>query len=214
MALNNSAVTGNMTAGDIWTFSCFLYVDGKPYKCTQSDMSTYNYSGISYYSNDDGYYTCTFRVGSPETWIIHASMFGDVGTNVMCEIDRIQFEKKDHATPYTLTSRSSMLCNETGLTQPNTSDNISLTTDSTSGILSLKCQGNTQIICTNTGDVTQGVTVSCWVKCSIPSDSRLIFADNNSKIAFGFFNNGQAIITCAGYGHACVSNVRTNWNAE
>lgn len=214
LALSNSAVTGKMAAGEIWTFSCYLYIDGKPYKCTQPDMSTYQYSGINYYSNDDGYYTCTFTVGTPEAWIIHAPMFGSVGTNVMCEIDKIQFEKKDHATPYTPTSRDGMLVNEAGLSQPSTKNNILLSTDSGTGMYSLQCKGNTQVICTNTGDITQGVTVSFWVKCSIPSDSRLVFADNNSKIAFGFFNNGQAIITCAGYGHACVSNIRTNWNTE
>lgn len=214
LALNNSAVTGKMTAGEIWTFSCFLYVDGKPYKCTQSDMSTYKYSGISYYSNDEGYYTCTFTVGAPETWIIHAPMFGSIGTNVMCEIDRIQFEKKDHATPYTSGSRSSLLYNETGLAQPSTKNNIVLSTDSGVGTYSLNCQGNTEIIMPNVCDISQGVTISFWVKCSIPTDSRLIFADSHSQTAFGFFNNGQAIITCAGYGHACVSNIRTNWKSD
>lgn len=128
-----------MAAGEIWTFSCFLYVDGKPYKCTQPDMSTYKYSGISYYSNDDGYYTCTFTVGAPEPWIIHASIFGSVDTNVMCEIDKIQFEKKDHATPYTPNSRNGMLCNETGLNQPTSTKNIKLSTDTCSGIYSLDC---------------------------------------------------------------------------
>jgi hypothetical protein len=129
-------------------------------------------------------------------------------------LSNFQLEEKDHATPYTSASHVGKLCNETGLTQPDISDNVNLTTDSKSGTLALKCQGNTQIICTDIGDTTQGVTASFWVKCSIPSDSRLVFADNNSKIAFGFFNNGQAIITCAGYAHACVSNIRTNWNAD
>ena len=129
-------------------------------------------------------------------------------------LSNFQLEEKDHTTPYTPTSRNSFLHNETGLIQPNTLNNVNLTTDSKSGTLALKCQGSTQIICTNMSDATQGVTASFWVKCSIPSDSRLVFADNNSKIAFGFFNNGQAIITCGGYGHAHVSNIRTNWSAE
>ena len=142
LALNNSAVTGKMTAGEIWTFSCFLYVDGKPYKCTQSDMSTYKYSGISYYSNDDGYYTCTFTVGAPETWIIHAPMFGSVGTNVMCEIDRIQFEKKDHATPYTPSTRASMIIDESGYDHPTILVNdCEFVTDTNSGTLALHTAG-------------------------------------------------------------------------
>jgi hypothetical protein len=136
LALSNSAVTGKMAAGEIWTFSCYLYIDGKPYKCTQPDMSTYQYSGINYYSNDDGYYTCTFTVGTPEAWIIHAPMFGSVGTNVMCEIDKIQFEKKDHATPYTPTSRESMLVNEAGYGGNGTLYNSNLSIDTASGTLS------------------------------------------------------------------------------
>lgn len=163
LALNNSAVTGKMTAGDIWTFSCYLYVDGKPYKCTQSDMSTYNYSGISYYSNDDGYYTCTFKVGSPDTWVIHASMFGSVGTDVICEIDKIQFEKKDHATPYVNGTRESLLVDESGLSETTVKNNIGLSTDSASGQYSLKCS-NTWIKSLSDSSYQKDITLAAWVK--------------------------------------------------
>jgi hypothetical protein len=166
LALSNSAVTGKMAAGEIWTFSCYLYVDGKPYKCTQSDMSTYKYSGINYYSNDDGYYTCTFTVGTPEAWIIHAPMFGSVGTNVMCEIDKIQFEKKDHATPYTPASRGSMLVNEAGYRNPSSVTNFKLSTISNNGSYSGYFDGQTSCIDTpviKPNMFTEDYTLSFWV---------------------------------------------------
>ena len=89
--------------------------------------------------------------------------------------------------------------------------NTSIVTSAAIGTGSLQCGGSTSVITNLTGDITQGTTISCWVKGAVPTDSRLIFADYNSKTAFGFFNNGQAIITCAGYGHACVSNVKSSW---
>jgi hypothetical protein len=166
LALNNSAVTGKMAAGEVWTFSCYLYVDGKPYKCTQPDMSTYKYSGISYYSSDDGYYTCTFTVGAPETWIIHAPMFGSVGTNVMCEIDKIQFEKKGYATPYTSATRDSMLQNEAGYTAPKSVTALQLSTTTNSGSYSGYFDGQTSCIDTpviKPNMFTEDYTLSLWV---------------------------------------------------
>lgn len=218
VALQNSAITNQMVEGEIWTFSCYLYKNGTPYKTSNFEISDtyYNYKTISCESQDNGYYSNTFEViGTPGAWIIHSNLFGSVNTkDVECELRYIQFEKKDHATPYALPSRASLIYNETGLSQPSTKNNILLTTDSGIGMYSLKCQGNTEIIMPNACDISQGVTISFWVKCSIPTDSRLIFADSHSQTAFGFFNNGQAIITCAGYGHACVSNIRTNWKYD
>jgi hypothetical protein len=205
LALSNSAVTGKMAAGEIWTFSCYLYVDGKPYKCTQSDMSTYKYSGINYYSNDDGYYTCTFTVGTPEAWIIHAPMFGSVGTNVMCEIDKIQFEKKDHATPYTPTSRESMLQNEAGYSAPDAVTALQLSTTANNGSYSGYFDGQTSCIDTpviKANMFTEDYTLSLWVY-PLDSGRAVYFGDHQissvSTInfertadgAFRYYHNGS-----------------------
>jgi hypothetical protein len=71
-----------------------------------------------------------------------------------------QLEEHDHATPYTSTSRESMLHNETGLIQPNHKANLQLTHDAGSGIYSLKCAGSTAINTPVTGDISQGATAA------------------------------------------------------
>lgn len=205
LALSNSAVTGKMAAGEIWTFSCYLYIDGKPYKCTQPDMSTYKYSGINYYSNDDGYYTCTFTVGAPEAWIIHAPMFGSVGTNVMCEIDKIQFEKKDHPTPYTPTSRESMLVNEAGYSTPRTTTALQLSTITNNGSYSGYFDGQTSCIDTpviKANMFTEDYTLSLWVY-PLDSGRAVYFGDHqlssiptinferNANGTFRYYHNGS-----------------------
>ena len=218
VAFSNGVIYEQMSVGEIWTTTCYLYKNGQPYKSSTNALTNYGLgiSVLNFESRDDGYYSSTFKINSKSNaYLMHARIFGDtVSESDTYEIKFLQFEKKDHATPYTSGSRSSLLYNETGLAQPSTKNNIVLSTDSGVGTYSLNCQGNTEIIMPNVCDISQGVTISFWVKCSIPTDSRLIFADSHSQTAFGFFNNGQVIITCAGYGHACVSNIRTNWKSD
>lgn len=101
-----------------------------------------------------------------------------------------------------------------GTLQPTTNQNIYTSSDAGVGKQSLECKGGTLITTPVAGDITQGVTISCWVKGSVPTDNLVVFADQNSKLAFGFYNNGQAIITCAGYGHACVTDIKTPWTSN
>lgn len=101
-----------------------------------------------------------------------------------------------------------------GIIQSTTSQGIHTSPDAGIGKQSLECKGNTLLTTPITGDITQGVTISCWVKGSVPTDNRVVFADYNSKLAFGFYNNGKAIITCAGYGHACVDDIKTPWTSN
>ena len=215
VAFSNGSIYGAMAIGEIWTTTCYLYKNNQPYKSSINALTNYGLgiSVLNFESRDDGYYSSTFKINSKSNaYLLHARIFGDTVSEAdTYEIKFLQFEKKDHATPYTSDSRSSLLYNETGLVQPSTKNNIVLSTDGGIGTYSLNCQGSTEIITSNTCDISQGTTASVWIKGTIPTDSRLIFADSNSKTAFGFFNNGQAIITCAGYGHACVSNIKENW---
>lgn len=54
-----------------------------------------------------------------------------------------------------------MLYNETGLIQPTYNTNTNLIQDSSSGIFSLSCTGNTIINTPIIGDITSGATISC-----------------------------------------------------
>jgi hypothetical protein len=80
---------------------------------------------------------------------------------------------------------------------PATGVNINLTPDAGAGSYSLNASGSTYISSTVTGDISQGVTASMWLKDVTTSGSYVAFADINSKLAFGFYNN-QGILSCGG----------------
>lgn len=124
---------------------------------------------------------------------------------------KFQIEKKDHYTPYAKVNRPAMIYNETGISQPSYIQNVTLKTDSASGGYSLNCS-NTYLSTSSFGDITNGVTASLWVKVpTYPSANAIVFTDGNSKIAFGFYGTQNAIISCAGYSSAYVSNIKSKW---
>ena len=146
VAIQNSAVTSQMVQGDIWTFSCFLYKNGQPYKSTSSGISSegYGYKTVSWESHDDGYYRITFQIiSSPGAWVLHNYFFSPIDKGVDCEMRYMQFEKKDHATPYTPTSRASMIVDESGYDHPTILvNNCKFVTDTNSGTLALHTAGS------------------------------------------------------------------------
>ena len=98
-----------------------------------------------------------------------------------------QIEKRDHATPYISTSRTSTKpFNETGGTQPGYATAITLTTDSGNGSLSWK-NNNGYITFPARGDASHGATASMWLKVSgdIATQAWVAFADANSQLGFG-----------------------------
>jgi hypothetical protein len=110
-----------MQVGEIWTVSCYLYKEGKPYKTSEeTSISPYTWQITKFKSEsrEDGYFSCTFRVDSKGSeYIIHSRLFGDSTANPVgtkCEIRYLQFEKRDHATASTSSVREGMLYNEAG----------------------------------------------------------------------------------------------------
>lgn len=95
--------------------------------------------------------------------ITNMYVYADYATAGECEFACIQIEPKDHATPYTPTSRPSMINNETGLSQPVEKYNIRLSSDAASGEYSLNCHKTTWIkTLTSTGGQEQ-MTLAAWV---------------------------------------------------
>lgn len=136
----------------------------------------------------------------------------NLSANSVIEVWDVQLQTNDKVTPYVLGTRSSMLCNETGLTQPTYNTNINLIQDSSSGVFSLSCTGSTMINTPITGDIASGATISCWIKTpTYPSANAIVFADYNSKMAFGFYGTQNAIISCGGYSAPYVSNIKSSW---
>lgn len=73
--------------------------------------------------------------------------------------------------------------------------------------------GSQYITATRTSDSSKA-TISAWLKVdSYPTGNSIAFADENSKIAFGFYNNGSAIISCGEGANttAIVSNLKASW---
>ena len=145
--------------------------------------------------------------------------------NYYAYINNIQLEEKDHATPYTISNRAGMVYNETGLTQPNnnTIQDVQLVKDAAINKYSLKCN-NTKILTPITGDISQGATLSLWINLPkdnngnniSPSVREVVVADNNSQLAFGFYNGTHGIITCNGFTKPIMTNLTTalvnDWN--
>lgn len=221
--MNINPLSYGAVIGDTVTRSCWMYV---PSGQTKPGHFTENIEG-----NSSGKKYVQYDFNKCDTWqrISLTGTITDNGTNNYLHyfmamssgsvdfeffIRDFQMEIKDHPTPYTPASRNIDLINEGGFLKANDVVGVNLSTDGAIGAYSLNCQGNTKITIPNNCDITNGSTVSFWVKGSVPTDSRLIFADSNSKTAFGFYNNGQAIITCAGYGHKCVSDIKTNWKSD
>lgn len=119
LALSNSSFTNAIQVGTTWTFSCFLYKNGRPWKANcQSCEPSYGYSNITWESHDNGYYRCTFTnsfAHSHTNWVIHNYLFGDAAVGEECEMRYIQLEKSDHASPYTDSTRSGMIVDCSGL---------------------------------------------------------------------------------------------------
>lgn len=144
------------------------------------------------------FYTVTGTANSAKTltsiggWVLDHSS----GSGKVMKVQGAQLEAKDHPTPYTPTTRNSSIVNE-AMPIAATSNNINLVKDSAFGTYSLNANGSSYITSTITGDISQGVTASMWLKDVSTSGSYVVFADVNSKLAFGFYNN-QCILSCNG----------------
>lgn len=188
----------------------FFYSDG-----TNTAVSKYNDGGVSYPKDGvERYYFITATANPTKTltavggWLMDHSS----GSGKKMTATRSQLEISEYPTPYTPTTRASMIRNEAETIQPSTISNIALTTDSASGTFSLSCTGNTMINTPISGDTSSGATISCWIKTpTYPSANSVVFTDYNSKLAFGFYGTQNAIISCGGYSAPYISNIKSSW---
>ena len=173
--------------------------------------NSYNTMGSSFPTDGNNYYySVTLKANSAKTlkqvggWILDHSS----GSGKDMEMWGAQLEIKDHPTPYTPTSRPASIINE-AMPIAATGVNINLTPDAGAGTYSLNAGGSTYITSTITGDISQGVTASMWLKDVSTSGAYVAFADINSKLAFGFYNN-QLILSCGGL-QKPTGNFSTLW---
>jgi hypothetical protein len=126
-------------------------------------------------------------------------------------LSNFQLEEKDHATPYTPSTRASMIRNEAETIQPTTVSNIILTTDAASGGYSLKCAESTYLKHTPAGDGSNA-TASFWLKNFDTSGQMVVFADANSKLAFGPYSTYSCISCQSGVAsQVMTSEINKYW---
>lgn len=102
VAIYNNFVKNQLAPSSQITVSGYLYKDGVPYKCTDPTLTPYNgWTTSKFESRSDGYfrYTGSFT-NLDSTWIIHTPLFGAPASGTVCKIKNLQWENKDHATPY------------------------------------------------------------------------------------------------------------------
>lgn len=212
-AVQYSWITSGLTQGASYTLSANItrmptdtstsprltilldYTDGTRDQISQS----YNTMGTSFPTDGNNYfYHITLKANSAKTlkqiggWILDHS--SGSGKNMI--LQGAQLEAKDHPTPYTPASRAASVINEAMPIATSCTD-INLTPDAGAGSYSLNATGSTYITSTVSGDIAQGVTASMWLKDVSTSGSYVAFADINSKLSFGFYNN-QCILACGG----------------
>lgn len=182
VAIQNSTITSQMKQGDIWTFSCFLYKNGQPWKSTANGISSegYGYKTVSWESRSDGYYRITFQViASPGAWVLHNYFFSPIDKNVQCEMRYMQFEKKDHATPYTVGSRTyTTAFDDSGNGYDAKAYNMIVSYDTNNGTLAAQFNGSTsyyEVPVPRSNMFSSPYTLSFWVNP----------ADNDRAIYFG-----------------------------
>ena len=177
IAISNSTIYGKMAVGDVWTLSCYLYKNGKPFK-SPSTIAT-NYMGttptLTYESRDDGFFSCTFRIDAKKNaYPIHAPLFGAKSTFTMddiFEIRNLQVEKKNHPTPYEITkrlerTRPTKIYNHAGIYQPVTQDGVNYSKDCAVGTGSLVADTTTWVRCNADTTNQTDITMSAWIKRS------------------------------------------------
>lgn len=112
VALKNNVLCGKIATNQTVTISGYLYKGDTPYKTSRDKPTTYGgWTKISAYSDDTGYFRFTGYFTSAMTfdWLFHETLFGGGNQDGdICYIRNLQWEAKDHATPYTPSSRSAV----------------------------------------------------------------------------------------------------------
>ena len=159
LSLYQTVGSANLSTGVSSRLICY-YTDG-----TYDDNST-SKMGITLPQDDkEYYYEITVKTNKEKTisklggWILdHSNANGKVRSYRLAQI-----EAKDHATPYTESSRAVKTYNEVALAQPTVLQNINYSSDSANGGYSLLCN-NTHLKTLSSTYNQEELTLAAWVK--------------------------------------------------
>ena len=137
------------------------------------------------------------------------------GWEKQATFSQFQITKKDHPTQYVKNTQVGYIYNETALTQPDVKTKINLSNDAASGTYSLKCAGDTYIKHDCVGDASEGATVSFWIKDMDITGQMVVFADYNSKLAFGPYSSYSCLGCQTGYKTKLLTTeLQKYWNTS
>lgn len=173
--------------------------------------TSHNNFGNSIVSNGDQRYVLqTLPEGTVKVHVRFGNQSLASGSSIV--VDNISL-KTGYNPTYSPPRLSSSLYNNTGLLQDTYAVNLYTIADGAIGNQSLECRGNTRIDDHWLGDITAGATISCWIKVSsYPTSNTVVFANYNSKMAFGFYGTQAAIISCGGYSAPYVPDIKSKWS--
>ena len=214
--------------GQIYTLQCMAsgIGDGKQFMFGMQGQSSSHHN----FKIVDGYNEYTFQANSYINGLSEILMddTNRTGWESQAKFYNFQLEKRDHGTPYAESSRPLSITNM-GVTTPVATQNVSLVATNARRGLALNCIGSTYIATSMDSELSQRATVMMWVYVDpYPVSSEVVFADPNSKLAFGFYGTNNAIISCGGvssnvvavgsywkkgeWNHVCVTKDNSNFS--
>lgn len=193
----------------------------------------WNRSAYSFSVKGNGHYSYTFTpiaANMPSDYSLSQFLFDD-GTRGSIQYGTVKFRNFKieegtsdtgwcpHDTDTTMKSlRSSTTeIDYSGYHKNGTQSGAHKSSDDSARYKKSRVFDNSQYItATHTGG-SDVATISAWLKVSsYPTGSVVAFADQSTKIAFGFYNNGSAIISCGDASNTTgiPSGIKTSWTVD
>ena len=162
-------------------------------------------------------YWITWQFNGTTTPLAKTLLFRILKEGGQVDIAQVKLEKGPEATPYGLhTSETNFTiaddCSGWG-NNGAVSGTFGVSSDTARNSASALLNTSSYITNTRSMDSTNA-TVALWIKAtSYPTSNSIVFADNNSKIAFGFYGTNNLIISCGSGDNSVrtVSNLAAKW---
>lgn len=187
--------------------------------------SLWNDSNYSFLVKKNGHYKYTFFAPEQTSYNLSRFLFDDKGrTNPqgIVKFRNFKIEEGSRDTgwcPYENNSISSdsIEIDCSGYFNNGTRVGTHISGDDSLRYKKSRVFNNNQYISKSRISNSNSTTISVWLKInSYPTDNIVVFADDTSKVAFGFYNNGSAIVSCGSGNNATpiILNLKEKWTVQ
>ena len=237
-----SSRTPQVSKSTNYIFSCDMYLNDYA-NSTEffwlSDTEANKASGVNYvtvtnkpisvpYRNKWFHVTVPFTTPSTDyTGYVRLDLNGskDTSKTAILKVTNLKLEKGTADTDWIPSSSdpkySALGFNSTTIKDlsglgPNGTSSGTLSDGATGGVYNCSTgfSGSQIISITNRTSDSNAITFAAWIKpTSYPSSNMVVFADQNSKVAFGFYNTADAIMSCGDEGNTtrCIIGLKNKW---